>query len=179
LADSATVPALVHIAGHDISSLLGKQLVLELKRGKASAEVVDGLPSCVVFRQPFPLDKHVPDTATKLTTERPIRSVKNSAIVHRWQSRCRCRRRAPEWLQDAHMEYIMDAGAFGQPEAISCCTHALHHLKGSSKTRTELAAETRDERLCWPMKDAEQHPIVDLKLQRPVMSIIMLLGIYS
>ena len=67
-ASLATAPlaALVDAAHHNITPIVDKQLVLELKVGVGCAEVVDWFPGGVGLRQAGPLDEHVPDPTAQL-----------------------------------------------------------------------------------------------------------------
>jgi len=66
--------------GHNISlppPTLDEQLVLELKVGVEILELLEWLPSSVVFGQTVPLDEDLPSTPTKLST---IRHQKETTI---------------------------------------------------------------------------------------------------
>jgi hypothetical protein len=55
-------PPLIHLAYHNISPPLGKQLVLELEARMSSTEGVDGFPRSLGRRHALPLDEDVPHT---------------------------------------------------------------------------------------------------------------------
>jgi hypothetical protein len=75
------VPALVDPPCHNISPRLGKQLVLELERREEGAELVDGLPSSISFRQRLPLYQHMPNPAAELGTQSTSRPMENVTVV--------------------------------------------------------------------------------------------------
>jgi hypothetical protein len=54
---------------------------------------------------------------------------------------------------------------------------ALHDLEWSSKARAKLAVKSRHQGLHRAVEDLQQHPVIHLELQRPVLRIILLLGI--
>jgi len=57
------IPTPVRRADHNISSPLGKQLVLELERGVSLAETINRLPCGFRGRHVRPLDEDVPNSA--------------------------------------------------------------------------------------------------------------------
>jgi hypothetical protein len=59
--------------GHNISSRLRKQLVLELEVGEVLTELVERLPGSVLIWKAAPLDQHTPGTAALLSLEPPFR----------------------------------------------------------------------------------------------------------
>ena len=83
LARSATAPlaALVDAAHHNITPVVDKQLVLELKVGVGLAQRVEWLPSGIFRGHASPLDEHVPCTAMQLGTQRLFRGVEAPAVA--------------------------------------------------------------------------------------------------
>jgi len=75
------------------------------------------------------------------------------------------------------MEHIMNPSALRKTQAISHFANALNNLKWTSKPWTKLATETWHQGLCWPMEKAQENPIINVKLKRAVVSIIMPFGI--
>jgi len=75
------------------------------------------------------------------------------------------------------MEDIMNPSSLWKTQAICHFANALNDLKWTSKSWTKLATETRHQGLCWPMEKAQENPIIDVKLKRAVVSIIMPFGI--
>ena len=70
-------------AGDNISPCLRKQLVLELKVGVSFLELIEALPSGIVFSQAVPLDQHALDTTTTLRLQCAFRSRKDAPVLRR------------------------------------------------------------------------------------------------
>ena len=96
-------------AGDNISPCLRKQLVLELKVGVGSLEVVDAFPCSIRLSQPEPLDQYAPDTPALLRPQCPIWGWQNAAVLLRGQHTGRRWRITAMLLQQADVEDIMEA----------------------------------------------------------------------
>ena len=76
------------------------------------------------------------------------------------------------------MEHIMNPSSLRKTHVICHFTNALNDLKRTSKSWTKLATEARHQRLRRPMKKAQENPIINGKLKRTVVGIIMPFGIF-
>jgi hypothetical protein len=79
----APPPTDIRLTVHDISPGLERQLVLELKVGKAGAEVVEVLPRHGRSLLLLPLDKHLTDAAGQPTSKDATRGGHYRAIESR------------------------------------------------------------------------------------------------
>jgi len=77
-------------AGHNISPRLRKQLVLELEVRVEGAELVDGLPCCILLREAAPLNEYLPGTPALLSPERLGRSWQQPTVQGRLKDAWRC-----------------------------------------------------------------------------------------
>jgi hypothetical protein len=142
---STTTP--IHLAHHNISPSLEKQLVLELEVRKASLEVVDVLPRRVGVCHAGPLDEHVPHPSAKLGTHCTCWLVQQAPIVKRRQDRWCKRRLSPEWLENTHMEHIMYVGTLRKAKPVGDWTNMLSDLERPGVTRAEFAMKARQQGL--------------------------------
>jgi hypothetical protein len=106
----APSPTDIWLTVHDISPGLEGQLVLELKVGKAGVEVVEVLPRRGRSLLILPLDQHLTDATGQLTNKDATRGGHYHAIESRWQHWWLCGRCAHEFLEDTHVEDVMDPG---------------------------------------------------------------------
>ena len=107
-------PTPIMVAGHNISPRLRKQLILELKVGVGSLEVVDAFPCSIHLSQPEPLDQYAPDTPALLRPQCTIRGWQNAAVLRQGQDTGHRWRIAAVLLQQADVEDIMEARAARQ-----------------------------------------------------------------
>ena len=93
----------------NISPLLEKQLVLELKVGVALDGLLPWLPGRIIRREPLPLHEDLPGAMLEARPPHPSRSQDHPAIMNGrqwWRGR---RGVAVEGLQQPHMEDIVEA----------------------------------------------------------------------
>jgi hypothetical protein len=107
----APPPTDIRLTVHDISFGLEGQLVLELKGGKAGAEVVEVLPRRGRSLLILPLDQHLTDVASQPTSKDATRGGHYRAIESRWKHWWLCGRCAHEFLEDTHVEDVMEPSA--------------------------------------------------------------------
>jgi len=67
---------------HNISPLLGKQLVLEPKVGVALDEGLPRLPGRIIWREPLPLHEELPGAMLKTCPAHPSRSEDHPAVMN-------------------------------------------------------------------------------------------------
>ena len=77
-----------------------------------------------------------------------------------------------EWLEQPHMEDIMNTSTCRQDESVGHIANALSHLVWSKKLRPKLATALHLERSHWTMKKAQPNPLTRLKHNRPMAPII-------
>ena len=94
---------------HNISPLLGKQLVLELEVGVELDEGLPWLPRRIIWREPLPLHENLSGAMLKACPPHPRRGQDHPAIINGRQWQCRRRRVAVEGLQQPHMEDNVEA----------------------------------------------------------------------
>ena len=82
LATGGVAPGVLDVR-HNISPRLRKQLVLELKVGVSFLELIEALPSGIVFSQAVPLDQHAPDTTATLRLQCAFGSRKDAPVLRR------------------------------------------------------------------------------------------------
>ena len=75
------------------------------------------------------------------------------------------------------MEDIVNANALGKTKTISHRPNPLQHLERAGEARAQLATRPRHHGLSRPMKDAQQHPVVDGELQMTMPAIILPLSV--
>jgi hypothetical protein len=136
-------PPLIHLAYHNISPPLGKQLVLELEARMSSTEGVDGFPRNLGRRHALPLYEDVPHTTAQAGAQNALRQRKQATVLEWGQWRRRCRRVAVERFENTHMKDIMNAGISRKAQAVGDRAHALENLEGTSVTWSKLAASSR------------------------------------
>jgi hypothetical protein len=95
---------------HDISPGLEGQLVLELKVGKAGAEVIEVLPRRGRSLFILPLDQHLTDTACQPSSKDAARGGHHRAIESRWQHWWLDGWCAHEFLEDTYLEDVVEPG---------------------------------------------------------------------
>jgi hypothetical protein len=164
--------ALVGVSHHNISPLLGKQLVLELKGGVGFTERRNGLPGSFGDRHARPFHQHMPHPTTKLGAQHAFWTLKRTAVTKRRQRRLGCRRCATKWLQHPDMKHIMYPSVVRELQAVSDLANALDHLERARILWTQLATTSRDKGLRVTVKQTQQHPIADCKLQSAMVSVV-------
>jgi len=167
----------IYFPSHNISPPLDEQLVLELKRRKEGAKLLNGLPRSFSIWKTVPLNQDVPNTATKLTPDGTGRAMKNPAVPKWRKRRCRLWWCAMEGLEHTHMEHIMDARVLRKTKTIGHLSNTFCDLVWTSEAGGELAPKPRRQRLGWTMKDPQEDPVAHSKLQGPMASVIGLLSI--
>ena len=140
------------------------------------AELVEGFPCSVVFREAVPLDQHLPHTTALKRTESPRWSRKQPAIHDRRETGRGRWRVAAVRLQETNVEDVVDAGVLRQLEAVRDTANAFQHLERTSIARTQLALSPRVEGLCGAVEEAQPHPIAHLELHITVAGVVVLLG---
>ena len=71
------------------------------------------------------------------------------------------------------MEYVVNAGALRQLEAIGHRAHAVQHLIRPGVLGAELPASPGHQGLSWTMKQPQPHPVPNSELQSPMMHVIV------
>jgi hypothetical protein len=78
---------------------------------------------------------------------------------------------APERLEDAHMEHIMNAGTFRKLEPICHLANAFQDLERTSVLGAQLAGAARCNRLVVA-EQPEQHPVTHSQFERSVLGVV-------
>jgi len=136
---------------HNISLLLGKQLVLEPKVGVALDEGLPRLPGRIIWREPLPLHEELPGAMLKTCPAHPSRSEDHPAVMNGRQWRRGRRRVAVEGLQQPHMEDIVEARPLWKLQVIGHLPNALDHLERTCVAGAELALGTALQRVDRPV----------------------------
>jgi len=146
---------MVHLAHHNISPLLDKQLVLELEVKKASLEIIDRFPGGFRLIQTGPFDEDQPSAATQLCLESALRLQQQTTVMN-WRQ-CRQDRwwRSTPQLEDADVENIMDPGTIRQLKMIGHGTNPLQDLVRPSKMWAQLRTLARHQGLCRAVEQPE------------------------
>jgi hypothetical protein len=75
------------------------------------------------------------------------------------------------------MKDAVDAGIVWQAETVGDGANPFHHLKQPGKTWTELVALAKNQGLRQAMKEAQSDPVIDGELWRPMVVVVVLLGV--
>jgi len=125
-------------AGHNISPRLRKQLVLELEVGVEGAELVDDLPSRVLFRKALPLDEYLPDASTLMRTEHLSRS-RQPTVQGRSESAWGSRWISAVALKQPHVVHIMKTGTLWKLKTIRHATDVFQDTERPGIARAKFA----------------------------------------
>jgi hypothetical protein len=128
------------LADDNISPSVNKQLVLELEHRVRFTERIHRLPRSRGRRKACPLNEDVPLAALKLGMQHLLRLLERTSMLQGRESQSRRRRRSMEWLENAHMEHVVDARAILKSKTISDAANTFLHLVQPGVARAELAA---------------------------------------
>jgi hypothetical protein len=95
--------------GHNISTHLLKQLVLELKVGVCRSKILQEFPRCIFVPKSVPLDKDLLDIASFACAKSSFGHRQYMPVLDQWQSTHRLRGITTVGLQQAHMEDVVKA----------------------------------------------------------------------
>jgi hypothetical protein len=148
--------------GHDISPLLKRQLVPELKCWIFGVERLDIFPGGRCRGLTLPLDQDLLDSTSDTPTDNAFQLRSNGAVVDRRKWRRSLWRSAMELLQEAHMEHAVQASLRWESEADNNLVDHFGDAVGPEVARLELAGGGLGQRRNRALTRSEQHPIIDL-----------------